>query len=132
LKKQNEIKVLLIMTNKTTTLIIVAFLLCVSSAAQEKVSSQRDYLYLVDRIDGIYIPKDMDEAIDSLDAIISPEDKRYITDSLSLDDFRLNCHHGLGMWIRNNWGLWRGSRLQKYFVNKNVFHPDDMSDNILT
>ena len=120
------------MTYKTSTFIFVAFLLCVSSAAQEKVSSQRDYLYLVDRIDGIYIPKDMDEAIDSLDVIISPEDKRYITDSLSLDDFRINCHHGLGMWIRNNWGLWRGSRLQKYFVNKNVFHPDDMSDNILT
>lgn len=119
------------MTNKTTTLIIVAFLLCVSSAAQEKVIYQRDYRYLVDRIDGIYIPKDMDEAIDSLDVIISPEDKRYITDSLSLDDFRINCHHGLGMWIRNNWGLWGGSRLQKYFVNKNVFHPDDMSDNIL-
>lgn len=119
------------MTNKTTTLIIVAFLLCVSSAAQEKVIYQRDYRYLVDRIDGIYIPKDMDEAIDSLDVIISPEDKRYITDSLSLDVFRINCHHGLGMWIRNNWGLWGGSRLQKYFVNKNVFHPDDMSDNIL-
>ena len=119
------------MTNKTTTLIIVAFLLCVSSAAQEKVIYQRDYRYLVDRIDGIYIPKDMDEAIDSLDVIICPEDKRYITDSLSLDDFRINCHHGLGMWIRNNWGLWGGSRLQKYFVNKNVFHPDDMSDNIL-
>ena len=119
------------MTNKTTTLIFVAFLLCVSSAAQEKVISQRDYRYLVNRIDGIYIPKDIDEAIDSLDVIISPEDKRYITDSLSLDDFRINCHHGLGMWIRNNWGLWGGSRLQKYFVNKNVFHPDDMSDIIL-
>jgi len=60
------------MTYKTSTSIFVAFLLCVSSAAQEKVSSQRDYLYLVDRIDGIYIPKDMDEAIDSLDVIISP------------------------------------------------------------
>ena len=77
------------MTKKTTTLIIVALLLCVSSAAQEKVSFQRDYRYLVDRINGIYIPKDIDEAIDSLDVIISPEDKRYITDSLTLDDFRL-------------------------------------------
>ncbi len=109
----------------------MAILLCVSSAAQEKVSSQRDYRYLTDRIDGIYIPKDIDEAIDSLDVIISPEDKRYITDSLSLDDFRINCHHGLGMWIRNNWGLWGGSRLQRYLLDRNVIHPDDMSDNIL-
>jgi hypothetical protein len=119
------------MTYKTTTFIIGAFLLCVSAAAQEKTISQRDYRYLVDRIDGIYIPKDLDEAIDSLDVIICPEDKRYITDSLSLDDFRINCHHGLGMWIRNNWGLWGGSRLQLYFLDRNVIHPDDMSDNIL-
>ena len=119
------------MIKKTTTFIIVAFLLCVSSAAQEKVSSQRYYRYLVDRINGIYIPKDMDEAIDSLDVIISPEDKRYITDSLTLDGFRINCHHGLGMWIRNNWGLWGGSRLQRYFLDKNVYHPDEMSDYIL-
>ena len=119
------------MTKKTTTLIIVVLLLCVSSAAQEKVSSQRDYRCLVDRIDGIYIPKDIDEAIDSLDVIISPEDKRFITDSLSLDDFCAVCHLSLGMWIRNNWGLWGGSRLQRYLLDRNVIHPDDMSDNIL-
>ena len=121
----------LYMTNKTMTFIIVALLLCVSSAAQEKVSYQRDYRYLVERIEGVYIPKDINEAIDSLDVIISPEDKRYITDSLSLDDFRAVCHHGLGMWIRNNWGLWGGSRLQRYFLDRKVFHPDDMSDQIL-
>ncbi len=119
------------MTCKKMTLIIVALLLCVSSAAQNKVSSQRDYRYLVERIRGVYIPKDINEAIDSLDAILSTEEKRHITDSLSLDDFRRVSHHGLGMWIRNNWGLWGGSRLQRYFFDKNVNHPDDMSDEIL-
>lgn len=118
-------------TNKTTTFIILALLLCVSSVAQEKITSQRDYRYLAERIDGVYIPKDIDEAIDSLDIIISVEDKRYVTDSLSLEDFRVACHHSLGMWIRNNWGLWGGSRLQRYLVDRNVIHPDDMSDNIL-
>lgn len=121
-------------TNKTATLIIMAFLLCVSSAAQEKVSYQRDYQYLVERINGIYIPKDIDEAVDSLDVIISSEDKRYIVDSLSLDAFRARCHFGLGMWMRNNWGLWGGSRLKRYFLDilhRNVVHPDDMSDIIL-
>lgn len=119
------------MTNKTTTFIIVALLLCVSSAAQEKVSYQRDYRYLVERIEGVYIPKDINEAIDSLDIILSTEDKRHIADSLSLDDFRAVCHHSLGMWIRNNWGLWGGSRLQRYFLDRKVIHPDDMSDQIL-
>lgn len=110
---------------------MVALFMCVSSVAQEKVSYLRDYRYLVDRIDGIYIPKNIDEAIDSLDMIISPGDKRYIADSLSLDAFRARCHFGLGMWVRNNWGLWGGSRLKQYFLDKNIVHPDDMSDVIL-
>lgn len=35
------------------------------------------------------------------------------------------------MWIRNNWGLWGGSRLQKYFTDKGIHHPDNMSHVIL-
>lgn len=101
------------MTRKITTCIIVILLLCLSSAAQKKVSYQRDYRYLVERIDGVYIPKDIDEAIDSLDIILSVEEKRYVADSLSLEDF---CNDlGLGSGIRAMWGFWGGSRLQKYF-----------------
>ena len=53
--------------------LVLALFMCVSSVAQQKVSYQRDYRYLVDRIDGIFIPKDIDEAVDSLDTMISPE-----------------------------------------------------------
>jgi hypothetical protein len=35
------------------------------------------------------------------------------------------------MWIRNNWRLWGGSRLSKYFNDLGIFHPDDMSGIIL-
>ena len=37
-----------------------------------------------------------------------------------------------GLWMRNNWGLWGGSRLSNYFNKLGVFHPDDMSGIILT
>lgn len=40
-------------------------------------------------------------------------------------------HHGPGTWIRNEWGLWRGSRLARYFNAMGVHHPDDMSGIIL-
>jgi hypothetical protein len=40
-------------------------------------------------------------------------------------------HHSLGMWIRNNWGLWGGSRLPKYFTDPDVNHPDNMSSGVL-
>ena len=39
---------------------------------------------------------------------------------------------GLGMWIRNNWGLWKRKKLADYFNTIGVYHPDDMSGIILT
>ena len=41
-------------------------------------------------------------------------------------------HFGLGRWLRNNWALWKGSKLSKHFNKHGVFHPDDMSAIILT
>ena len=117
--------------SKSTFIIIATLLFCVSSLAQDKVTHQSQYRYLVDRINGIYIPKDIDEAIDTLDSILSAEDKQYATDSLSLEDFVASSHFGLGMWMRNNWGLWGGSRLQRYFNDRQVIHPDAMSHEIL-
>ena len=43
----------------------------------------------------------------------------------------IQYHHGLGRWIRNNWELWAGSRLAKYFNDIGINHPDDMSGIIL-
>jgi len=51
--------------------------------------------------------------------------------SLSKRDDMIRYHHGLGTWIRNNWGLWGGSRLQKYFSDKGITHPDEMSSVVL-
>lgn len=37
-----------------------------------------------------------------------------------------------GMVIRNNWKLWKGSILSKYFNDYKVYHPEDMSYFIFT
>ena len=67
-----------------------------------------------------------------------------VLDELNPEDFqewlRLNekeaiaiSHHGLGTWVRNNWGLWSGkSELFKWFKYNKIDHPDDMSSIILT
>jgi len=37
------------------------------------------------------------------------------------------AHFGLGMWVRNNLGLWdKESPLAKYFCSIGIGHPDDM------
>lgn len=48
------------------------------------------------------------------------------------DDALARSHHGVGMWIRNNWGLWQGGKLKQWFEDREVKHPDDMSGIILT
>jgi len=47
------------------------------------------------------------------------------------DDAVASTHHSVGKWIRNEWGLWTGSQLKDYFVNKGLNHPDDMSGVII-
>lgn len=42
-------------------------------------------------------------------------------------------HHGIGRWIRNNWGFWKQEgELYNIFKKKGLEHPDDMSSVILT
>ncbi len=83
-----------------------------------------------DSINGIYIPKDLKECFVQLDTLLSAEDKEVIR-KLERSGEMVQFHHGLGMWIRNNWGLWNGSRLQEYFKKRGITHPDDMSGLIL-
>lgn len=85
---------------------------------------------LSDTISGVYIPVDLDDCHKQLDKILLPRQKREIDETKSA--FGMNYyHHGWGTWIRNNWGLWRDSRLSKYFKEKGIDHPDDMSGIIL-
>lgn len=85
---------------------------------------QADTTSTQDTIPQVYIPKDLEDCIRQLDSMLCPADKVYIQSGGSV-------HHSLGMWIRNNWGLWGGSRLETYFTDNGIHHPDDMSGVIL-
>jgi len=88
-------------------------------------------LYSRDSINGIYIPKDLNDCFTQIDGFWNDSIKTQIR-SWTEDEFCANAHFGFGMWMRNNWGLWGGSRLQAYFNDKGIYHPDDMSGIILT
>ena len=75
------------------------------------------------------LPKTMDEAIDFVLARLSDEDKEQLRGTPR--EGMLELHFGLGMWMQNNWGLWSGSRLAKWFNGHGIKHPDDMSGIIL-
>ena len=76
-----------------------------------------------------YIPTDLDDCFRQLEKILKPKDLDQIKSGTEKD--MIKYHFGLGMWLRNNWGLWAGSRLAKWFNEQGIFHPDDMSGVIL-
>jgi len=78
---------------------------------------------------GVYIPKDINDSFKELDAMLSKELKDEMKEN-SLQDMS-QYHFGLGVWMRNNWGLRSGSRFSKWFEMKGILNPDDMSGIIL-
>ena len=83
------------------------------------------------------VPKNLEECYVALDEMKIPDRESWLK-----DDERTAMswsHHGLGMWIRNNWDLWAVHNtpfweegLSDYFNKIGIKHPDDMSSVILT
>ncbi|QIA08837.1 DUF6794 domain-containing protein [Draconibacterium halophilum] len=99
--------------------------------SQSAADSLKIDIYSSDSINGIYIPKDLNDCFIQIDGFWNDSIKTKVQ-SWTENEFCGNAHLGFGMWMRNNWGLWSGSRLQVYFKDKGIYHPDDMSGIILT
>lgn len=94
---------------------------------KEKKRKEEELIkYTTDSLNSIYIPKNLEDSFLELNKIWND------STSIKLEKLKKNMHFSLGMWLRNNWGLWRGSRLSKYFNDLGVYHADDMSGIILT
>lgn len=61
--------------------------------------------------------------------MLTKEFRDYYANSPMADT--IQYHFGLGMWLRNNWGLWAGERMAEYFAGIGIYHPDDMSGILL-
>lgn len=102
-------------------LLTLIFILFVATAWGQKYS----------RTELRYKPKTLNEAVAQLQKIHHDTQKQKIM-AMTEMEFRTAAHRGVGMYIRNNWRLWRGGKLAKHFRAMGVYHPDDMSGIILT
>ncbi len=83
------------------------------------------------RINGVYIPVDIDDAISELIKLSPPKSlEKFKNADESLVVKKL--HYGLGGWITYKWNLYEGSRIENYLRKKGLGHPDDMADFIVT
>ncbi|MBN2363861.1 hypothetical protein JXL83_06995 [candidate division WOR-3 bacterium] len=83
----------------------------------------------VNSLTGYYIPVDIEDCFMELNKMLPEETIDKMSEGKESE--MINYHHGLGTWIRNNWGLWSDSRLADYFNSLGILHPDDMSSIIL-
>lgn len=74
-------------------------------------------------------PADILQAMGCLDKHWSADTKQRFA-SLAAKQV-IMTHMSMGMWIRNNWGLWAGGPMREFFVAREVAHPDSMSSLIL-
>ena len=98
---------------------------------ENKWKAENKVRFTTDSLRGIYIPKDLDDCFNQINCFWS-DSIRTIVKSWTEGEFIGNAHFGFGMWMRNNWQFWGGSRLSKYFNEMGIYHPDDMSGIILT
>lgn len=78
---------------------------------------------------GVYVPTDLEDTLKELSRMLHPQLIERIKSGTEND---LHQYHlGLGMWMRNYWGLWQGSRLSTWFNQEGIQEPDAMSGIIL-
>jgi len=75
-------------------------------------------------------PKTLDEAHERLEKLLPKEELAKI-DAMKSEDEMIEYHFGLGMGIRNNWGLWGGGPLAQHMKKLGFTRPDNMSGVIL-
>lgn len=83
-----------------------------------------------DKLNGVYIPKNLDDAMTQLGKIISAESQGVIK-AIPEDSVCLILHNRLGQWMILNWGFYGGSRLSHYLRSAGITYPDDMADFLL-
>ena len=77
------------------------------------------------------IPNTIDEAHVQLEQFLSSEIRAEI-DAMESEKDMASFHFGLGMGLRNGWGLWKGGPLAQHMRELGFNHPDDMSGVILS
>ena len=119
--------------------LLIAFLvssLAFQSQAQSRaqLEAEFDSAYAVriklEEINGVYIPRDLEDAFAELERLSSPEDLKKFQ-SAPEEAARTKFHLGLGQWIIINWGFYEGSRLSDYLRTAGLLHPEDMARVIL-
>lgn len=82
------------------------------------------------RIEGKYIPIDLNDAIAELNKIMEDGAKKKFKE-MSEDNARRKTHFSFGKYINARWHIQDGSRLTLWFQSNKIYNTDDMIDCII-
>jgi hypothetical protein len=97
------------------------------ASTEEEFERQYQERIKKDKLNGVYIPKNLEEAMTELDKRISVESQAKIK-AIPEDSVCIIMRQRLGQWIILNWGFYSGSRLSHYIRSAGITFPDDMGD----
>lgn len=95
--------------------------------SQDEFERQYQERIKKDRLGGVYIPRNLDDALVQLNKLTS-EESRKLFKSIPEDTVCQIMHNRLGQWMISNWSFYEGSRLSNYLRSAGVTYPDDMAD----
>lgn len=80
----------------------------------------------------IIIPNSFEEAVNRFIGMLEANNELHYIQDNDKQAFCGITHHGVGRWIRNNWGLWQkiGGLYDELHL-KGLWHADDMSGCII-
>ena len=97
---------------------------------EQEFEKQYQQRIKMEKLNGVYIPKNLDDALLQLDKLTTAEAKVKIK-AIPEDSVCMYLHGRLGQWIIMNWGFYGGSRLSHYLRSAGITYPDDMADFLL-
>ncbi|MFZ1703001.1 MAG: DUF6794 domain-containing protein [Saprospiraceae bacterium] len=110
-------------------LVLINFSVLAQEVETKKILG--DSLYQINikktRLYGVYIPKDIPDAILELEKLSTPEAKgqlKKIDEKTAAKKLRF----GIGRWMEYNWNLQEGSRFAHYLREQGIWNIDDMVD----
>ena len=128
---------------KMLVLVVLSFSSCQGVIGQitkhpkrKELKEQLDYqldlrtLLSAETINGYYIPKDFMDCFRQLDSLLTDKQIRGIQSLPNRRDVE-QYDMSVGLWIRNHWGLWEGSRLSQYLSFYKLTAPTLQSNAIL-
>lgn len=117
----------------TCTFFLFTFLIAHAAIGQEPTNSEAEAKQRYEeriaksRILGVYIPKDVNDAMKELDRLIDDGSKTKLKAHTEQEAMK-KLHFSFGLWMITNWSFYEGSRLSSYLRQNGVSYPDDMAE----